>query len=180
MTSPGIFSRLIIVMWQRWLLYKMLIISYVEICSKPMAILLYDDFCVCVFFFCHACHSGFLEGYYFSMMICMLFVWKIKVTSESAGWADVLGMFKGRKERRKERWRWGGDKKAEGVVERWRQEVRQRRTGKEDGKEVVLLFTWKPPSVTSLFKSRRARTGLDFMESRPLNSASNIIYKQAL
>lgn len=40
-----------------------------------MAILLYDDFlCVCVFFamFVLACHSGFLEGYYFSMMICML------------------------------------------------------------------------------------------------------------
>lgn len=50
MTSLGIFSCLIIV-WQRWLLYKMLIISYVEICSKPMAILLYDDFlCVCVCF----------------------------------------------------------------------------------------------------------------------------------
>ena len=55
---------------------KMLIISYVEICSKPMAILLYDDFffvCVCVFAtFLLACHSEFLEGYYFSMMICML------------------------------------------------------------------------------------------------------------
>lgn len=51
--------------------YKMLIISYVEKCSKPMAILLYDDiFCVCVFaMFVLACHSGFLEGYYFSMMI---------------------------------------------------------------------------------------------------------------
>lgn len=64
----------------------MLIIRYVEICSKPMAILLYD-FCVCVFTMSVlACHSGSLEGYYFSMMICMLFVWKkIKVTSET-GW----------------------------------------------------------------------------------------------
>lgn len=43
---------------------------------------------VCVFaMFVLACHSGFLEGY-FSMMICMLFVWKKnKVTSELAGWA---------------------------------------------------------------------------------------------
>lgn len=44
---------------------------------------------VCLFVFAMfvlACHSGFLEGY-FSMMICMLFVWeKIKVTSELAGW----------------------------------------------------------------------------------------------
>lgn len=40
-----------------------------------MAILLYDDFCVYVFaMFVLACHSGFLEGYYFSMMVCMLFV----------------------------------------------------------------------------------------------------------
>lgn len=66
------------VVWQLLLLYKMLIISYVEICSKPMAILLYDDFsvCVCVFFsamFVPAYHSGFLEGYYFSTMVRMLF-----------------------------------------------------------------------------------------------------------
>ncbi len=67
----------------------MLIISYLEICSKPMAILLYDDFCVCVFaMFVLACHSGFLEGYYFSMMICMLFVRTIRVTSELAGRED--------------------------------------------------------------------------------------------
>lgn len=26
--------------------------------------------------FVPACHSGFLEGHYFSMMICALFVWK--------------------------------------------------------------------------------------------------------
>lgn len=54
----------------------MLIISYVEICSKPMAILLYDDFCLCVFFamFVLACHSGFLEGHYFSTIIRTLFV----------------------------------------------------------------------------------------------------------
>lgn len=51
--------------------YKMLIIiiiviSHVEICSKPMAILLYDDFRVCVFaLFVLACHSGFLEGFLF-------------------------------------------------------------------------------------------------------------------
>lgn len=82
MTSPGIFSRLIIVLCGNDDYFtKMLIISYVEICSKPMAILLYDDFfffvcvCVCVFaMFVLACHSGFLEGYYFSMLICMLFV----------------------------------------------------------------------------------------------------------
>lgn len=62
--------------------YKMLIIiiviSHVEICSKPMAILLYDDFCVCVFaMFVLACHSGFLEGFYFSMMICDVVCLKI-------------------------------------------------------------------------------------------------------
>lgn len=60
--------------------YKMLIIiiSHVEICSKPMAILLYDDLCVCVFaMFVLACHSGFLEGFYFSMMICDVVCLKI-------------------------------------------------------------------------------------------------------
>lgn len=61
--------------------YEMLIISGVEICSKPMAILLYDDdFCVrvCLLFlffisvmFVPACHGGSLEGRYFSMMICL-------------------------------------------------------------------------------------------------------------
>lgn len=58
MTSPGIFSRLIIVLCGNDDYFtKMLIISYVEICSKPMAILLYDDFfflcvCACVFLQC--------------------------------------------------------------------------------------------------------------------------------
>lgn len=53
MTSPRIFSCLIIVLCgDDDSFYKMLIISYVEICSKPMAILLYDDFFVCVFLPC--------------------------------------------------------------------------------------------------------------------------------
>lgn len=53
----------------------MLIISSVEICSKPMAILLYDDFYVCVFaMFVLACHSGLLEGYYFFYR--SVYVWK--------------------------------------------------------------------------------------------------------
>lgn len=44
-TSPGIFSCLIIVLCGNDDYFtKMLIISDVEICSKPMAILLYDDF----------------------------------------------------------------------------------------------------------------------------------------
>lgn len=66
MTSPGIFSRLIIVLCGNDDYFtKMLIISYVEICSKPMAILLYDDFslcacvCVCVLHLC-VCFYRFL------------------------------------------------------------------------------------------------------------------------
>lgn len=60
------------VVWQRQLLHKLLIISSVGICSKPMAILLYDDFYVCVFaMFVLACHRGLLEGYYFFIDLYM-------------------------------------------------------------------------------------------------------------
>lgn len=55
MTSPGI-CLIIVLCGDDDYFYEMLIISYVEICSKPMAILLYDDFCVCVCF-CHVCTS---------------------------------------------------------------------------------------------------------------------------
>lgn len=49
MTSLRIFSRLIIVLrGDDDYFTKRLIISCVEICSKPMAILMYDDLCVCV------------------------------------------------------------------------------------------------------------------------------------
>lgn len=51
MTSPGI-CLIIVLCGDDDYFYEMLIISYVEICSKPMAILLYDDFCVCVFLPC--------------------------------------------------------------------------------------------------------------------------------
>lgn len=54
-----------------------------------------------------------------------------------------------------------------------------RRLGERRWKRVVLLFTWKPPSGAGLF-SRFARIGRDSTEQRPLSSASNIIYKQAL
>lgn len=93
MTSPGIFSRLIIVivLWQRWLLYEMLIISDVENMLKAQ----WPYCCMTIFIFISrvcvhvlACHSGFLEGYYFSMIIRMLFGWRIEVTSVLAGWAD--------------------------------------------------------------------------------------------
>lgn len=65
--------------------------------------------CVCFAMFVLACHSGFLEGYYFSMLICMLFVWKIEVTSELAGGGRSMGWG----EPGNERWRWGGDKRVE-------------------------------------------------------------------
>lgn len=49
MTSLRIFSRLIIVLrGDDDYFTKRLIISCVEICSKPMAISMYDDLCVCV------------------------------------------------------------------------------------------------------------------------------------
>lgn len=97
----------------------MLIISYVEICSKPMAILLYDDFfCACVFSPCLylACHSGFLEGYYFSMMIFVCLCEKLRSLLYLAGWADPQDV-KGNVERKVERGR------VEELLERWRKKV---------------------------------------------------------
>lgn len=141
-------------------------------------------FFVCAFFamFVLACHSGFSEGYYFSMMICMLFVWekKIKVTSESVGWAEPRGV-KGKQKS-------GGNVERDGDEEEemrwlrscWTMEKESKEDWERRWKEVVLFIRLKTSTVAGLFQSRRAQTGLDFMESRPLNSASNIIYKQAL
>lgn len=100
----------------------MLIISYVEICSKPSAILLYNFVCVYFAMFVLACHGGFSEGYYFSTVVCMSPVGKIKVTSELAGW-EKRRRESGDSVRRKVTWkrRRGGG----GVVEGRRQKVRR-------------------------------------------------------
>lgn len=92
------------VVWQLLLLYKMLIISYVEICSKPMAILLYDDFSVCVCVFSLLCLyrliivDSWRDIIFLRWFVCYLREEKkCKVTSELAGRAkekksqDVIG-----------------------------------------------------------------------------------------
>lgn len=66
-----------------------------------MAILLFDYLCVRVCMFVPACHSGLLEGYYFSMTICM-FVWKnIEDASKLAGMERCLKEERGMKMRRR-------------------------------------------------------------------------------
>lgn len=65
MTSLRIFSRLIIVLrGDDDYFTKRLIISCVEICSKPMAILMYDDLCVCVRVRVYVCFT-----YIFAMFV---------------------------------------------------------------------------------------------------------------
>lgn len=107
------FSSCLIVLWQRWLLYEMLIISYVERCSKPTAISLYD---FCVFVIVPACHSGFLEGY-FSTMISMLFVQKYYERLWNWLGGQIHRMIKKSKRVEGKRWRGrGGDKKGEELL----------------------------------------------------------------
>lgn len=65
MTSLRIFSRLIIVLrGDDDYFTKRLIISCVEICSKPMAILMYDDLCVCACVRVYVCFT-----YIFAMFV---------------------------------------------------------------------------------------------------------------
>lgn len=110
-----------------------------------------------------------------------VFVWTIKVTSEMAGWEDP----RDGKKRKTEKWAKRDEKDwdEEEIIRLrscWMMEKESKADWERRWKEVVLLVALKPPSVTCLFQSRCTQTGWDLMESRPLNSARNIIYKQAL
>lgn len=104
------------------------------------------------------------------MMICMLVVRKIKVTSVLAGWAEPQDA----------RGKCGKTDGDEEETRRFRRcqmmEKESRQGGKEGGKRWCFIhlktsISHRPVSVIA---------GSGFMESRPLNSASNIIYKKAL
>lgn len=160
--------------WQRWLLYKMLIIiiiiiSYVEICSKPMAILLYDDFWYVCFLPCLlwlVIVDSWRDIIFLWWFVCYL-CGQIKVTSVLAEGANVKGEC-GKKD--------GDEEETRRLRRCWMVEKESRQGGKE-GERGGALFTWKPPSVTGLFLSSQA---LELMESRPLKSASNIISKAGI
>lgn len=140
--------------------------------------------CVC---FCHVCtgvSQWILGGIFFYDDFVRHMCKELRSLLNWLGGQDPQG---GRRSR--EKWVENvGIKKREGEEETrrfrscWAMEtgskIKEAR-GKESGKGWCFLFTWKPPSVAGLF-SRFARIGWDSAEQRPLSSASNIIYKQAL
>lgn len=154
MTSLRIFSRLIIVLrGDDDYFTKRLIISCVEICSKPMAILMYDDLCVCVrvracicvfyVYFCNVCTSSlswisWRDIIFLRWIVCCLCgEKKIEVISEWAGQTETQEV--------KEREKTDGDEGESGGLRRrlmMEKESRHSRLEKKVHRDGV-LFTWK-------------------------------------
>lgn len=103
--------------------------------------------------FVPACHSGFLEGHYFSMMICTLFVRKNLRSLLNWRGGRIHGMLK---EKQKEK---DGDeeetRRSRGVDGRWRKKVGKADWGRRC-REAVLYSLEKPPSDVRPVSAKQA------------------------
>lgn len=136
---------------------QILIISYVEICSKPMAILLYDDFYVCVFaMFVLACHSGFFwrDFIFLWWFVCRLCEKLRSLLNWLGGKIHSMVKEKGKVGKI---WKDQDEEEIRRLRSCWMMEKESKVDWERRWKEVELLVAWKPPSVTGLFQLNMLR-----------------------